>query len=117
MSLARERDSPGWSATRRGASSRGIASKRRSSPGLALILLELGDTVDALFHVLGRQGVAEAVFHEEGVFAGVAVEAAENADRLELLAAEEELGAEIGLADLERDPGAAVARELADQLG
>ena len=42
---------------------------------------------------------------------------ADDLDGAEALDAEEELGGEVGLADVQGDPGAAVARELADELG
>src|SRR5262245_22253739 len=59
-----------------------------------LIFLVLSNPVDVFFHVVAGLG-AEAVFHEERVFAAVFVKAAEYANRLELLFAEEQLSRQI----------------------
>ncbi len=48
----------------------------------------LGDPVDALLDLLGRI-VGKAVLHEEGVFAAVLIEGAQDAHRPELLSPEE----------------------------
>src|SRR5262245_58320676 len=70
-----------------------------------------------------RRGGGAAVLHHVGVFGRVLVELAEDGDSAEAQSAEEQLGGQVRLADLEHDPTAAgryagwsTRRELRDQL-
>src|SRR5262245_57609476 len=63
---------------------------RNPQSAISSVFFKLGDAIDGLLGEVGW-GVGEAVFHDEGVFAGVLVVAAQHARGLELLLAEEEL--------------------------
>src|SRR4051812_42207380 len=61
--------------------------------------------------------LVEEVLHDEGVLARVLVVLAGDLDGAEALDAVEELRGQVGLADIQGDPGPAMARELAHELG
>src|SRR5262245_1542038 len=76
-----------------------------------------GQAVDAIHgEDHGRFFWFAEVLHEVRVFRRVVVEIVQDARGPEAGFAEEELGSDIRFADLERDPRAALARELADEL-
>src|SRR5262249_54026607 len=91
-------------------------SDRAASVGPFSVLFVLRDAVDGIVGVLARL-VGELVLHQEGVLPAILIICPQDPDGSEALGAEEQLRRQIGLANLQRDARAAVAGELANELG